>query len=391
MYKTWIVIFVIISSGSLYAVDIDSFLQEIESNNKELKAAQKMAEAQKASFGQDLLLPDPTVEAGFMNGSGADAVKKKEYGVSQSFEFPTVYFKKSALADMKRKLAEAEYKVTRNNILLEAKMILMEYVVNLKKSEILNIRYKNSRQIYESFKKRLESGDIGIIDYNKSKMELLTAKTLLQTTDIELDNARESLKQLNGGKALPPLETDTYKAPMLPVRETLKEEFLKNDPDLKLSLLDIETEERNLSLKKWSALPKFDIGYNYSDEGTETFSGLSFGISIPIFESNNTIKTAEAELEFKQELRQSIVNKKLHELKAKTDKLTTIEQNLVEYDELFDNVETIQLLEKAFNLGELSAVEYFYEINYYYEIYDTYLELELSKLKLNAEILSYQL
>ncbi len=391
MYRIFIVVLTLVCSGSLYAIDLDSFLKEVESNNKELKAAAKMMEAQSASSGQNLLLPDPTLEAGFMSGSGDDAVSKKDYGITQSFEFPTVYYKKSALADMQKKLFEAEYKKTRNEILLETKLILMEYLINLKKSNILNIRYANSRQIYESFKKRLESGDIGIIDYNKSKMELLTAKTLLQNTDIEIDNAKEALKQLNGGKALPPLETGSYKTPLLPEREELKKEFIRKDPDLHLSLLDIETEERNVSLKKWSALPKFDIGYKYADEGSESFSGVSFGISIPIFESNNTIKTAQAELEYKQELRQSIINRKLHELKAKTDKLNIIELNLKEYETLFSDVETLELLEKAFNLGELSAVEYFYEINYFYEIYDTYLELELNKLKLNAEILSFQL
>ncbi len=391
MYKIWIILFAIISCNSLIALDVDSFLKELEYNNKELKAARKLAEAQKASFGQDLLLSDPKVEADFMTASGENATNKKGYGVTQSFDFPTVYYKKSSLAGSKREVAEAEYLKSRNEILLEAKLILMDYIIFQRKSEILNIRYANSREIYESFKTRFENGDLGVIDYNKSKMELLTAKTLLQSNDIDLDNAREALKSLNGGKALPPLNTDAYQVPTLPASEELQAEYLKRNPDLRLALLDIEKEERNLSLKRWSSLPKFDIGYKYEDEGTETFNGISLGISIPIFESNNTIKTARAELEYKQELRESIINSKRHSLKAKTDKLQTLEQNLREYEALFDDVKTLQLLEKAFNLGELSAVEYFYELNYYYEIYDTYLVLEAERMKLNAEILSYKL
>ncbi len=391
MYKIWIIIFAVVSCNSLFALDVDSFLKELEYNNKELRTAKKLAEAQKASFGQDLLLSDPTVEADFMNSSGENATSKKGYGITQSFDFPTVYFKKSSLAESKREVAEAEYLKSRNEILLEAKLILMDYIIFQRKSEILNIRYANSRKIYESFKTRFENGDLGAIDYNKSKMELLTAKTLLQSNDIDLDNAKEALKSLNGGKALPPLNTDAYQVPTLPAPADLQAEYLKRNPDLHLALLDIEKEERNLSLKRWSSLPKFDIGYKYEDEGAETFNGISLGISIPIFESNNTIKTARAELEYKQELRESIINSTRHSLKAKTDKLHTLEQNLREYEALFDDVKTLQLLEKAFNLGELSAVEYFYELNYYYEIYDTYLVLEAERMKLNAEILSYKL
>ncbi len=391
MYKLWIVIFFSLSLIPSYSIDIETALRDIETNNKELKAARQQAESKKSAAGQNLLLSDPSVEAGFMNSTGDEAVSKKDFSIKQSFEFPTVYFKKSSLANLQEQLAEAEYKVIRREILLEAKLILMDYIVNIKKSEVLKIRFENSGNIYQSFKKRLESGDIGIIDYNKSKMELLTAKTLLQKTTIELDNATESLKRLNGGINLPALEIDNYKAEPLPQTELLKDDMLKKDPDLLFSLMEIDAEEKNLSLKKWSALPKFDIAYKYADEGIESFSGISLGMSLPIFESNNTIKTARAELEYKKELRESIINRKIHETQAKIAQLETIELNLKEYNELFDNVKTLELLEKAFNLGELSAVEYFYEINYFYEIYDTYLELEAESLKLNTEILSFQL
>ena len=50
-----------------------------------------------------------------------------------------------------------------------------------------------------------------------------------------------------------------------------------------------------------------------------------------------------------------------------------------------------ELLNKALQLGEISSLQYFMELNYYYDSYDNFLNLESDYYQVIAELNKYQL
>lgn len=54
-------------------------------------------------------------------------------------------------------------------------------------------------------------------------------------------------------------------------------------------------------------------------------------------------------------------------------------------------INNIELLKKSLSLGEISSIEYFMEISYFYHIYDDYLAIEKEYHHAFAELYRYKL
>ncbi|MBA3986127.1 MAG: hypothetical protein H0X63_06050 [Flavobacteriales bacterium] len=64
---------------------------------------------------------------------------------------------------------------------------------------------------------------------------------------------------------------------------------------------------------------------------------------------------------------------------------------LSEYETLFDGLNTTELLDKSLTLGQISTIEYFMEMTYYYDALKNYLRTENEYHQTMAELYKYQL
>jgi outer membrane protein, heavy metal efflux system len=64
---------------------------------------------------------------------------------------------------------------------------------------------------------------------------------------------------------------------------------------------------------------------------------------------------------------------------------------LEEYKNLMGTVDNAFLLDKALRLGQISTIEYFMELSYYYTAYDKYLHIEYEYQQAIAALYKYQL
>ncbi|WP_321308847.1 TolC family protein [Marinifilum fragile] len=391
MNKIVFVIMISILSLSAKAQNtVQDVLSAIEKNNPVLKANEQFFEAQNLGFKAQTNLDNPELE--WEKSFSSDEGKPYEILVSQSFDFPTSYLYKNQLK--KAKIANTEnYKAkSRQEILLEAKLLCIKLIYYNKKKAELNNRLNNAERLNDLFQKRLEEGDATILEANKIKMLRLNTANQLKMIESKVSNLTDDLVKLNGGKQIDP---NLHEYPLMSIDQGMKElltQSLNADPRLKLLSTKEEISAKETSLIKTNSLPKFSIGYRYlNSDIMKQANGIKLGLSIPLWENKNKVKRARLLEQFSRE--EYIIGKM--ELENKFLKLfrnfLNLEKSMKEYEGVFTEKHYDTLLQKALTLGEISSIEYFTENIYYYESVDTYLEIEHEYYKTMSELLKFRL
>ena len=65
--------------------------------------------------------------------------------------------------------------------------------------------------------------------------------------------------------------------------------------------------------------------------------------------------------------------------------------NLEEYRRTLDNLNDHEILKKSLDSGQISSIEYFLEVAFYYQMIDQYLEIELEYQVVLARLYKYEL
>ena len=139
------------------------------------------------------------------------------------------------------------------------------------------------------------------------------------------------------------------------------------------------------------ALPKLEGGYRSQEFAGQTIQGIHLGITIPLWENKNKVKHQKAHLRFNDLQVEEHQNEHHNEIQQLYEKYSSLNLAIEEYQKLMASVNNNELLNKALELGEISSLQYFMEINYYYDSYDNFLSLESDYYQVIAELNKYQL
>lgn len=370
--------------------NLKEVLQAVENNNLSLKAQNQYIESQRIGYKTEMNLANPEVEYE-KNFSDVDG-NPYEILISQSFDFPTVYLQKNKIKKAKTANLKNLMQQSRQDILLAAKKAYLNLIYQNKLKEQLTIRYENAQKLVEFFQKKLKQGDANILEMNKVKIVLLNIKNQLQLCNTQLANLNEELKQLNGAQAIS-ITSSLY--PEFSLEEDyskLEMDVLNNTPGLNKLKTDMDIASKQTTLAKNQVLPKLNLGYRYlNSDIAKSFNGINVGISIPLWESHNKVKYAKLN-QLSQES-QFLSQEKiiLSEIQKNYQNYTGLKASLSEYKLILDGSNMNELLKKALDFGQISSIEYFMESIYFYESYDTYLQVEKEYHLAVAELLKYQL
>lgn len=370
---------------------IAEILQQIESNNKTLKAENrfhttKLLEARTGNY-----LANPTVELNQLWADRSAGGNSYELAVVQSFDFPSVYANKNKLAGLKAEAYTQQLAVSRQQILLTAQQICQEIIYLRKQKRLLDERLENARNLSDLYQKRLEQGDANQLELNKIQLEYLNAQNETRLNRSALSAALEQLQNLNGGIPVEFPDEEYPLQPALPAFEQLQSEYLTEDPALKSLSGQSRIAEREIQLSRSLSLPKFDLGYRRNGGSEETLNGFRIGMSIPLWENKNTVKTAKAQYEYTTVL----IDEKTETLKSGLRQLYEQAQALSasrnEYIRLLSSQHSIELLNKALNAGQISMIDYFVEITTLFDSRQNYLNVERDYFNTLAQLLQYKL
>ena len=370
---------------------IDKVLSEIAKNNKTIQANTQYWNAQKVQYKTENSLYNPTVEYDYLKGSPANAGNQTDIIVTQSFDFPTVYGKKNELAKQLSTQADLQLKAANQELLLEAKKICIELVYRNKLQVPLTKRKEATEKWLANFKKKLDNGDGTILDVNKAEIQLLEIKKQFQDNASVIVKLKEKLTSLNGGTAINLVDVVYFDVLAIPNFEILEKEIEARDYIRKTLEQEKVIAQKQIDVSKALALPKMELGYHYQGILGQTYNGIHTGISLPLWESKNTVKLQKAKMTFAESALTDHTNDHYYEIKQLYGRYESLKSIIADYEKINQSIEPIKLLDKALSAGQISVLEYFVELNYYNDSQNSYLELEKEYYYVVASLLKYKL
>lgn len=382
--------FIFVQFNLIAQNSIDSVLAEIGRNNTEIKALRSEMKAKQNSFKTGLNPSNPEVEFNYLWGNPSLMGQRTDFRIVQSFDFPTAYIHRSDIAETMTDQSELEFKSAVRNIFLEANNICS----NLTKLNALIAKHqdraKHATQLRMAYEAKFEAGDANILDLNKAKLNESQIKNELRALIIEREVELNSLASLNGGKPVTfsdsvfvfdPIEVDfniwfTKTVSSIPELEWLSKEAEKSALEVKLA--------------KSMSLPKVEAGYMSESLTNEQFRGITVGLTIPLWENANTVKTAKTN-------GLAVENMVFHQKELLFNHLQTIHKQIISLQNEIDLFETEfikyhnqQLLETSLEAGEISLIEYLMELSFYYEIEEQLLQQKYELSFLINELNKYE-
>ncbi|MBR5604060.1 MAG: TolC family protein [Bacteroidales bacterium] len=392
MKKSLLTLLFALSINTVFAqYAYQNILSTIEANSTILAAHHKQMEANMAENNAYALVENPEIEAGYIFGYGGES-DKIELGISQEFDFPTVYSHQKKIIKMNDNIICSQYDIDRIAILTEAQAICTELIFCKTKLVLFKQNYDNAVKIADAYQKMMEVGEVNILDYNKSKINLANAKNNYDLEMIHHNNLMASLKTMNGGKDIE-FQYEDYDIVVLP--ENFDEWYAnveQKNPVFEQMRQQLVLDQQKVKLSKAEWLPKFSIGYGAeigkgNEEGEH---GPSIGLVLPLWHNKGSVKSAKMHAEASETLlmnEKAVTYNHLSSLFAKAKALQENVSNLASSLEQFDGQ---SLLLKAFVSGEINLVDYLNEVEYYQ---NAMIELYSAQYEMNAtliELKSYE-
>lgn len=379
MKKNIYILLIVFSRISFGVQAQDSFqvvLNRIESNNTTLKALQEQTKADKIGNKTILNLANPEVEVGYLWGSPSGEGVRKDFNISQSFDFPTAYGYRSQVVTGLNTQVDLAYRQQAKEILQQARVFCVELVYQTKRYTELQKRVKLAKELSVAYQTRFDKGDINIIEYNKTKLNLLNTEKALQITEVEIATLRAELQRLNGGEPLLDL-LSSYSSYSLPLSfDQWFNQAKMNNPAIESATKQIDISRKQEKLTKALNLPKITAGYMSERLLGTTHQGITLGISIPLWEGRNTVKHQKAQTIALEVQQKDSELQFYNTLKNEYSRAGTLLGLLGDYDEILNTSNNQSLLKKAFEKGQLSLINYLLELSTYYEAIDQYQEKE---------------
>jgi outer membrane protein TolC len=369
---------------------LTNYLDAVKMNNKSLQSANNYTEAVKMAAKTGLTPNNPEFEFGYFPGN-TDAIGTKQVlGISQSLDFPSTYIYKNKISGKSQQIADLELQKIQQQTLLNASKVWSSVVYLNKLAKNYSKRTADALQMVSFYLKKQENGDATQLEVNKAKLFLLSVQNKNRLNQSYLKNNNELLKQFNGGREYTVNDTVFYSVP-LKEWSAIKTEIDSLLPELKQFVIENQMAELNLKLNNSAWLPNLMLGYESEEILGDTYSGLKAGLSIPLWENKNTIKKAKADIVFIQSQAESAHIELYGEFHSLYIEAEALQNNLKEFEANLSDMNNEYLLSRSLELGQISAIEYFIELDYFYNIIDDLLELEsLYQLSL-VELYRYKL
>lgn len=368
------------------ATSIDQVLRNIETNNKELQANAQLITSQKLESKTDNNLPDPTLSYAHLWNNKDKNNTIGELVVSQSFDFPSLYFTRNKLNQLKSGAFDGQKSLFRQGMLLQAKELCLDIIMLRKQKEILADRLHHAEGLSTMYAKRLQTGDANVIETNKINLELLNVRTEVSMNEAALRNKLQELTTLNGNIPMV-FEESNYPTATLPANyEELRSEVMASDYTLQTWSRESMAARQQIAVNKSQWLPKLELGYRRNTEAGEPFNGVVVGFSFPLFENRNKVKVAKAQalnVDLMKEGATLSVESQLAQLYREA---TTLRTSMGEYERTFQAQQDLAMLKEALAGGQISMIEYFVELSVVYQSKQNYLQLENQYQKAVARI-----
>jgi len=378
---------IVLGAGSLLAQNgFSSVLDQIENNNTTLAALRQQSEAGKLSSKTGIFLQNPEVGFNYLWGSPVEIGNRTDFSIMQSFDFPSAYKFKKNIAELQVNQSDLEYGAERKNLLYEARILCIELVYYRALMNENKVRLEYAQSIANAVGKLYEAGKISILEHNKAQLNLANAVNDNSLLQAKANEVTAELVRLNGGMEVD-FSIEDY--PPLLITDNFEEWYAgveANNPVIQYLNKQVEISENEEKLNRAMSLPKFSAGYMSEDVVGLRYQGLSVGMSIPLWENKNTVKAAKAQTAANIAVADDSRLQLYSMLKNHHRKVIDLQKAAMGYTGSLKAVNNTELLKRAYDMGEISLIEYLVEVQFYYETLVKALETNREMHKAYAEL-----
>ena len=384
-----IISIIMLSTNLLSQSSINNILTEIEKNNTSLLALRKKAEAEKIGNKTQIYLQSPEFEFNYLSSNPSETGNRTDLSISQSFDFPTAYLYENQISNIKNEQVDIEYQKQLRSLLLKTRLVCNDIVYTNALMSKMSNRIIHAKDIANSFQSKFNVGETNILEYNKAQLNLLKISKDLELLEIQRNTLFSELTRLNGGIFIDFTDSQ-FHLPSIPV--DFEQWYLsadQNNPVLNWLKQEIEISQKQEKLTRALSLPKLRAGYMSESVVGERFSGITGGLSIPLWGNKNTVKHAKANTLAIESITHDTKIQLYNHLKALHTKAISLQQNIDDYRFTLRSIDNSELLKKAFDKGEISLINYILELSIYFESENKLVELERNLNQTLAELNQY--
>lgn len=370
---------------------ITGVLQEIEKNNSELRAYSTLIESKNISLKTGNNLPDPEFGAYYMPFGDHLGGDYTEFQITQSIEFPTIYSARNKLIEVQMEQMNLEYFEKKQEVLTSAKKHCFELISLNKKLSLELTRVAQAKKVFEHVEEQFNNELVGILDYNKAKIAWLQEQFGVQQIELDMQNILLLLKNLNGGIDISFKQNYSQINFEIPSLDTLWVEKQSVDPSLQIMKQNETIAAQQIDITKKSSFPDITAGFNRQGISGAYYSGIFGGLTIPLWNNKNKVKSAEAKYNYQQTANNIQLQHIFTEFEKQYNQYQLLLTRFHEYNKTMTGLNSETLLLQAYEIGKISFLEYYMELNFYREAIYTQLQLELQLSQLKTELLKHQL
>ena len=351
----YIIAFLAASLSVSAQTSVSEILQLVEQNNISLKAASAKKDAAKEEIMMESSLEDPEIGFDYLWGKPGTIGRRKDVNISQSFSLATVFGYRKRLAASQHELLELEYQQTCLNTRLEALDALVNLTYYNKLVQLYDERVAQDTQLLAACQRRLKAGDANKLEVNRARL------TLAETEADAAQAATQRDIQLLELQTLCASAQVQYSATSYEPLSGFVTSSLRSVQEAQNAQQQLVA-QNDVRVSRAQSLPSIKAGYMAELTDDEKWRGVTFGLTVPLWNNRHNIKRA------KQQLKQ--VNSEVADAQFRLEQLTTAQQlrtqRLLDITQKMQqklaNASSTALLQKALDEGEISLTEYTAEV-----------------------------
>lgn len=359
------------------AAQLRNMIAELEQNNTHLQAMQHGVNAEKAGNRIGLSPNDPQVGINYLKPNPRLADHRLDYSITQELEFPTVYGWRRKVAAGQDAVLDQQFLMSRSEVVSLALQSWLQWIYHRENQQLLRVQSQHASQVAEAYQRAFDAGSISVLDRNKARIHAANLKKSFELQEIELASSWNQLIRLNGGQPFSQLP-ENYPDWTLPASfEAWFSEISGQKAGLQAMSAQLEVNRDQERLASAMRLPHLSIGYMREQDIEVDFRGVTFGLSLPLWQNQNRSKHARLQTRAGESMLQDARLQFELEQRHLYQKALSLQKHSQELQQLLKDSSEPNLLRKALDLGEITLVDYLVEQSLFYELQEKLLHAEL--------------
>lgn len=356
-----------------------------KSQGIQLQQLQQEREAAMYTIQSTPILDQPEIEFGHFWGAPTEIGNRWDFSVSQTFPFPTTWAHEAKARKLEAESSQLHYDVETQQLLGEIQQLCCNLVYCNAAVKIHSRCATTSQEIAETYAKRMEAGDCNILEFNRAQMDFATQQSKLNKALAEQASLLQQLQLVAPNESVS-FTQDQYEPIVLPDFETLLSDIQQYDPRYAYFAGQeaLAQEEVKVARSQW--LPNLSLGYASETVTGEAFRGVTIGARLNLWNNSNKTRAAKASLSAIQSSTTTNEQQLRNYYASLYQKALSLQENLQKLQQTYQSNNSLALLKKALDAGEISLEQYLLSADCYNDaelsILETQHDLEETYLRL---------